>query len=130
MRYNKIIFFDGACITCNSFIKYINKRDRNKSIFFSDLRGEKAILVLKENNLIINSIDTIIFINENKVYQKSDAIIEIIMALGNFYRLIVLTKIIPLKLRDYLYDLYAKKRLLKVNNFSCEINNELLNQIV
>lgn len=126
----KIIFFDGICITCNRFIKFVNVRDKNKSIFFSDLRSEKAILILKENNIVINSIDTIIFLNENKKFQKTDAVIEIIKSLGGFYKLIILIKIIPLNFRDYLYDLFAKKRLIDAKNLYCEINKELLNQIV
>jgi predicted DCC family thiol-disulfide oxidoreductase YuxK len=108
----QIIFFDGVCIFCNSFAKFIVKRDK-KSIFqLCHLQSQIADDFALEYNFLREkeTLNSLIFLKGNHVFKKSDAAIEIVSNLGFPYFLIRIFKIIPQKIRDYFYDYFAKNR--------------------
>ena len=53
---------------------------------------------------------SVIFIKENLVYYKSDAIIEITKLLSGWPRIAILAIIFPKFLRNWVYDLVAQNR--------------------
>ena len=55
------------------------------------------------------SLTTIVFLKNGEVLIKSNAIIEILFTI-NFKLLGFLIKIVPVFMRDYVYDFVAKKR--------------------
>lgn len=54
--------------------------------------------------------DYVIFIDNDKIYKKSDAIFQVLSNLSGFWRHIVVFKIIPAVIRDFFYDIIAKCR--------------------
>jgi predicted DCC family thiol-disulfide oxidoreductase YuxK len=52
----------------------------------------------------------VVFIENNQIYKKSDAVIKIASNLDGIYKYLKCIKIIPKFIRDYLYDLIAKNR--------------------
>jgi len=59
---------------------------------------------------IYNIEESIIFISNEKIYRKSNAIIEVIKTLGGVYKLMGVIYILPKSFRDFIYDLIAKNR--------------------
>lgn len=57
-----------------------------------------------------NIVDSIILIKSNKVFIKSDAVLEIIKDLPIGWRVFRIGIILPKVIRDWLYDLIAKHR--------------------
>lgn len=55
-------------------------------------------------------LDTIVLLFGNRVFVRSDAVIEIFRLLGFPLNLFALTKIIPRKIRDSVYDFISKHR--------------------
>ena len=110
MKKEKIIFFDGYCNLCNGFVNFIIRLDKKNKIFFAPLNGKKAeeILSKKEINLVLP--DSVIFYYNNVTSFKSKAVIDIFISLGGFYKLVVILKVIPSFILNFLYDTIAKNR--------------------
>jgi predicted DCC family thiol-disulfide oxidoreductase YuxK len=105
------ILFDGVCNFCNTSINFIIDRD-SKSIFqFAALQSEVGQELLIKHHLKTTDFDTVILINdENKIYQKSDAALEIARNLDGFWKMFYIFKILPSFLRNPIYDLVARNR--------------------
>ena len=110
MITKKIIFYDGHCNLCNGFVNAIIKLDKKSIFLFAPLNGNHAKNLLKKNNIKNTTIDSVVLFNNNSISYKSKAVIEILISLGGIYRVLVMTKIIPRAILDWLYDIVAKNR--------------------
>lgn len=110
MKTKKIILFDGVCNLCNSSVQFIIERDTKNVFLFSSLQSDFGQKILKENNLNEKNFDSIILIDEDKIYQKSDAALRIAKELQSPIKYFNLFLILPQFLRDFGYDLIAKNR--------------------
>lgn len=121
MTKTKAILFDGDCSFCNFWVKFINKRDPKKQFEFVSLQSEEGIKLLEEYH-ISKEIDSVVFINNNRGFVKSGAVLRIAWFLKFPYPLAVIFIVIPWFMRNWVYDIIAKNRhkIFKENN-SCEI---------
>ena len=110
MITKKIIFYDGHCNLCNGFINAIIKLDKKSIFLFAPLNGNHAKNLLKKNNIKNTTIDSVVLFSNNSISYKSKAVIEILISLGGIYRVLVMTKIIPRAILDWIYDIVAKNR--------------------
>jgi predicted DCC family thiol-disulfide oxidoreductase YuxK len=110
MQNNATILFDGVCNFCNSSVNLIIKRDKKNYFLFSSLQSEYSQNFLTQNNFPKNNFDSIILIENNKLYQKSTAALKIARHLKGFWKLSYVFIIIPPVIRDFFYDIIAKNR--------------------
>ncbi len=104
------ILFDGVCNFCNASINFIIDRD-SKSIFkFAALQSEIGQELLKKNGLKTSNFNSIVGIEGDKVYQKSDAALEIARRMDGIWKIFYVFKIVPAFLRNPIYDLVARNR--------------------
>ena len=101
----KLIIFDGVCVFCNKSLDLLMKLDKNKIFKYTSLQGE-YIKTLD----IQEGIDSIIFYENGKLYYKSTAILKIFRALGGIWIVTNILYIIPVCIRDFIYDFIAKYR--------------------
>ena len=104
-----VILFDGLCNLCNGTVDFLIKKDRKKQFRFIPLQSEKGKSLIQKFQIPINT-DSVILINANKAYFESDSVIEIARMLNYPWKLGVLGKFIPKKIRDGIYRLIAKNR--------------------
>jgi len=109
-----VVFFDGVCGLCNSSVDFLIKIDKKNILIFSPLQSYFVGEVLAKFNIQLNleQLDTIIYLgsNSNKIYVKSNAILEILKDLKNVWSVFYIFKIIPTQLRDILYEYISKNR--------------------
>ena len=108
-----LICFDGHCLLCNSWVDFLIKRDRKNVFTFTSLQSNGGRNVLlshgySESNL--ESLDSIVALNAGQVSMRSDAVIEILVALGGIYKLARFLKLIPSSFRNLVYNTVAKRR--------------------
>lgn len=103
-----IVFFDGVCPLCNSFVKFLLKRDKKGIFFVSPLQGESAKLVLSKSE--IENLNTVVLYHSGKKWIKSDAVLEIFKRLGWPWRLLSFFTFLPKNFRDWVYQIVAKYR--------------------
>ncbi len=107
---NSIILFDGVCNLCNNSVHFIIKRDKKKRFLFTSLQSDAARDILLQFQLKNSEMDSIIFIENGKIYQKSDAILKIVKHLNGIWKISYGFIIIPKFIRDYVYIIIAKNR--------------------
>ena len=78
MKENKhIIYFDGICGLCNSFVSFLLKIDSSSNLKFATIQGESGQKLLNKMNFSNSEFDTLIFQKNDQVYTKSTAVFEI-----------------------------------------------------
>ena len=104
-----IIFFDGDCALCDSFVGFVLKADKLQTFYFAPLQGETAKKYLANQPLA--NVDSVILVESSQTLIKSDAVLAIASKLGLPWSILQIFKIIPKALRDWFYDLVAKNRI-------------------
>jgi predicted DCC family thiol-disulfide oxidoreductase YuxK len=106
---NNIVFYDGECGFCNSSVQFVLKNKKKHNLHFAALQSEFAENVLKTHHIEIK-FDTLYFLTNNKVYSKSSGALVLSKQLKFPYSLLQVLIVVPKFIRDYFYDLIAKRR--------------------
>jgi predicted DCC family thiol-disulfide oxidoreductase YuxK len=116
-----ILFFDGVCGLCNGVVDWIFAHDQAALIRFAPLQGQAAARWLSQADR--DDLDSVVYRSGEKLFRRSDAIIEILFALGGLWRILgILLRIIPRPVRDFGYRLVARTRYrLFGHSASCRI---------
>jgi len=110
LENKSIILFDGICNLCNNAVQFIIKRDKKHHFLFTSLQSDAAQDILLQFQLKNSDLNSIIFIEDEKIYQKSTAVLRISKQLNGLWKLNYAFIIIPKFIRDFIYDIIAKKR--------------------
>ena len=105
-----IVLFDGVCLLCNSAVQIILKNDAKNRFALAPLQSDAAKEILLQFPLKKKNMDSILLIEDGKIYDKSTAAIKIGTQLGWKFKWVYLGYLLPLKIRDYLYDRIAQNR--------------------
>jgi predicted DCC family thiol-disulfide oxidoreductase YuxK len=105
-----IILFDGVCNFCNRTVNIILKYDQDAHFQFAPSQSTAGKDILQQFGLDQKASASVILIDNEKVYTKTDAVIQIATHLKGWPRLFTGLKFIPKFLRDFGYDLIAKNR--------------------
>jgi len=105
-----IILFDGVCNLCNSSVNFIIKHDKKERFLFASLQSDAANEILLQFTSKKIGLESIILIQNEKIYHKSTAALMIMSRLNKGYRFLEIFKIIPEFLRDTIYQFIAKNR--------------------
>lgn len=105
-----LVLFDGVCNLCNGAVQFIIKRDPAGKFLFASLQSDFAAAQLKKFNAMSGSLHSIIVIEEDKMLERSDAILSIASHLNGIWKQLVFFRYVPRFVRDGIYDLVAKYR--------------------
>ncbi len=106
-----IILYDGYCNLCAKTVHYILRHDRKKRFRFSPLQSPFGATVQGRLKARYGAVpDSVVLVLDNKVYVRSDAILRIAAIIGGVWYLLMPLWILPRKVRNALYDLFARKR--------------------
>lgn len=105
----RIVLFDGICNYCNAMVNFAIRNDKKAILKFAPLQSAAGKAV-KEKYKIALEIETVIFIENGKVYTYSDAAIHIAKYLRwpakAFYAFII----VPAFIRQPVYKWIARNR--------------------
>ena len=102
-----IIVFDGFCVLCNNYVRWVSKRNPNKNIYFTNFESE----YIKKNYSELNLGDSVFIITEgNQILERSQAIKYCLKYVKLNYFLKTIIRLSPNFLLDILYRLIAKNR--------------------
>ncbi|MGI9594425.1 MAG: thiol-disulfide oxidoreductase DCC family protein [Patiriisocius sp.] len=107
---HSIILFDGVCNLCNGAVNFVIKRDNSNVFKFAPLQENSEIFLLKKYAIDPQKLDTIILIENDRVYLKSTAALRISKKMSNLWPLLYVCIVLPKFLRDAVYDYIAKNR--------------------
>ena len=104
------ILYDSECALCNSQVRFIRGRDRQKQFRFIPLQTEEGRNLLRSAGLNEDELDTVVYVRDDKYLIRSSAVIGILGDLGGAWRLLTGLRVVPSRLRDFIYNLIAKNR--------------------
>ena len=84
---HSIILFDGVCNLCNGAVNFVIKRDPGNVFKFAPLQEKQGALLLKTHAIDIQKLESIVLIENEKVYIKSSAALRITKKLSASPRL-------------------------------------------
>ncbi len=105
---DKVVFFDGVCNLCNSWVQWLIKRDKKNVLYYSSLQSSYAKQHITDPEIL--STDSIVFFVNSTFYTKSSAVFQICKQLAWPYCLVLIFYIVPGFIRNYVYDTVAKNR--------------------
>lgn len=113
-----IIFFDGECNLCNSFVDLMLRIDPDQIFYLAPLQGETAKQYLPP--LPEKPEDwAIAYFDGEKSYQASDACLAICEKLGGIWQFFTVFRPLPQNFRDFLYRIIASNRYRWFGKRSC-----------
>jgi predicted DCC family thiol-disulfide oxidoreductase YuxK len=77
-----IIIFDGVCNFCNGWVRFVLKRDVERKFVFVAAQSAIGAKLLNQFSLSAVDLQTIVLVDQSKHYEKSDAVLEILLRLG------------------------------------------------
>lgn len=123
-----IVFFDGDCNFCNNLVGFVLKR--TSTIKFASLQSETAKIFLPQKISDFQSLNTLVFVDSNKVYLKSDAVLRLSRKMRGLWPIFQLFRfLLPAIVRDKIYDIIANNRYKWFGQSKeCLLNNEKKNE--
>ena len=105
-----LVLFDGVCVLCNGFVDFLLPRDPNGELTFGALQSEAGKQALRDAGLPDAMPETVIVIDDGRVYQESTAVLRVFRRLGWPWRALAWLRVVPRPLRDVVYRFIAKRR--------------------
>jgi len=104
----RVVYFDGYCNVCNTFVNFLILRDKKRVLKFASLQGKTAQERLASS--YSQDVDTMVFEEDGKITDRSTGALNAIAALGGVYRLAKVFLVVPRAVRDGFYDWFAGHR--------------------
>ncbi|MFV0389074.1 MAG: thiol-disulfide oxidoreductase DCC family protein [Pyrinomonadaceae bacterium] len=105
-----LVLFDGVCNFCNGSVNFIIARDPKAYFSFAPLQSETAIEILGNLEFDSKQTDSIVLIENGKVFVYSTAALRIAKKLSGGWKLFYAFVVLPKPVRDYFYRAFAKNR--------------------
>ena len=110
-----LIIFDGVCVLCNRWVRFLSKIDRSRVLRFAPLQGRTAHAVLTRHPELAAPAETVLLVRNfgrknETVLLRSAAVLAILTEVGGLWRVFSCLRIVPRFLRDRLYDFIAARR--------------------
>ena len=105
-----IIIFDGHCVLCSRFARFILRRDSAGHYRLLPAQTPLGDALYRHYDLDPENYQTNILLENGIAWFRSESSIRIIAGLGFPWSMIRVFRILPLSLRDWLYEWVARNR--------------------
>lgn len=117
-----VVLFDGVCNFCDASVNFVIERDREGYFKFAALQSEAGRSLAASHGVSLanerteamsadlSSVDSVILVEDGKVYTHSTAALRIAKRLSGGWSLLYGLIVVPKPVRDYFYRLFAKHR--------------------
>jgi predicted DCC family thiol-disulfide oxidoreductase YuxK len=109
-RDRPVVLFDGVCNLCSASVQFLIEHDPEGVLRFAPLQSESAQALLEAVGLTDYDFDTIVLVEGEQYYTKSDAALRIARRLERPWSLLWVGRYVPRVLRDAAYDVVASSR--------------------
>ena len=105
-----VILFDGVCNLCNGLVRFVIPRDPAARFRFAALQSPGAAELLREAGVTTPLPDSMVLVEDGRVYLRSDAALRVARGLRFPWPLAYGLIVLPRFIRDRVYDLVAAHR--------------------
>ena len=107
---DNVILFDGVCKLCNVWSRFIIRYDRQHIFKLCSVQSEEGKKILLHFGLPSNSYATMLYVEGNQCFQRSDAFLHVIAKLGYPWKAAHIFSLVPQSIRNWMYDRIALNR--------------------
>jgi predicted DCC family thiol-disulfide oxidoreductase YuxK len=104
-----VILYDGVCVFCSRWIRFVAKRDRERRFRFTAIQSGYGTRLARAFDIDPDDPDTNAVIHGRVAYFKSDAALTVLSQLPRWGWVRTL-RAVPKPLRDAVYNLIARNR--------------------
>lgn len=104
-----VILFDGVCIFCSRWVRFVAKRDRARRFRFTPIQSDYGVRLARTFGIDPEDPDTNAVVHGGDVFMKSDAALTVLSQLPEWSWVRVLFAV-PKPLRNAMYSLVARNR--------------------
>ena len=118
--HRAVIVFDGVCVLCNGWVRFLLRHDRRERYRFAAMQGDSGRALLVANGLDPDDPVSFLLVEYDlidrdaraspRVSTDTDAMRRVLMGLGGVWRIAAVTALLPRRVRDPLYRLVARNR--------------------
>ncbi len=105
-----IIIFDGHCVMCSGFARFILRHDRQRRFRMLAAQTPLGAALYRHLGLDPVAFESNVLLADGLAWLKSEGSIRIFEQLGFPWSLMALGRILPPRLRDRLYEFIARNR--------------------
>lgn len=105
-----ILLFDGVCNLCNASVQWVIRRDPQGIFRFAPLQSETGQSLLRQSGLSSEHFDTVVLVDGDRIFTRSDAALEIARRIGGVWSLLAVFRRVPRPIRNAVYDWIARHR--------------------
>ncbi|MBX3347317.1 MAG: DUF393 domain-containing protein [Nitrospira sp.] len=109
-KYERLILFDGVCNWCNAWVNFSMAHDPDRQFKFGTLQSELGERILCDLDLSTTNYETFLLLEGGHVSTKSTAALRVLRQLSGWWPLYYLCVLVPVPLRDVVYDCVARHR--------------------
>ncbi len=106
----RLIIFDGVCNLCNAAVCGVVEHDPGGVFRFASLQSEAGRAALAASSAPLDLPDSIVLVDDEGFHTRSDAAIRIARHMRLPFSLLVVTRIVPRRIRDSVYSWIARNR--------------------
>lgn len=104
-----VILFDGVCIFCSRWVRFVAKRDTTKRFRFTAIQSDYGAKLARTFGIDPDDPDTNAVVHNGEVFMKSDAALTVLSLLPGWSWARALFAV-PRPLRNAVYNLVARNR--------------------
>ncbi|EBA12582.1 thiol-disulfide oxidoreductase DCC family protein [Roseobacter sp. CCS2] len=105
-----VAVMDATCALCSWGARMIHRLDRSGEVKIAPIQSETGAALMRAHGLDPVDPDTWLFIEDGTVWRDFDALIRVGQRSGGLGHVFMALKILPRRLRDWLYQRIARNR--------------------
>jgi predicted DCC family thiol-disulfide oxidoreductase YuxK len=105
-----LVVFDGVCVLCSGFARFLLRRDRDFAFRFTTAQSALGQALYRHYGLDTRDFETNLVLADGRVHAKLATVAAAGTRLGGGWRLLSLLCLIPAPIADWLYDRIARNR--------------------
>lgn len=105
-----LIVFDGVCVLCSGFFRFMLRRDRQRHFSFATAQSPLGQALYAALDLPLTEFETNLVVVDGQIHQRLDAFSAAMRRLGGPWALPGLLRFLPGVMKDPAYHLIARNR--------------------
>ena len=106
-----VIVFDGQCVFCSGWARFVLAVDRKARYRLLPAQTPLGAALYRHLGLDPKDYETNILLEDGRAWLKSEGSIRIFERLGFPWSLMAVGRVLPLRVRNWLYEIVARNRL-------------------
>ena len=105
-----VVVFDGECAFCNRWVDFLLRFDRKDTFRFAARQSTSGAAFAREAGLPEEGVDSIVLVEGKTMRLRSEAVLRMLDLVGLPFSLAGVFRVVPVRLRDALYNMIARNR--------------------